>query len=131
MIFMDSGALFSLVVPDDPDHAKIEDWRRHNKESLITTDYCFDELLTLLIARKRSAVAITTGWKIFSGELCRLHFLLPDQIQRAWVVFQAKHTLGWSFTDCTSKVLMDELGIKTAAAFDQHFRQFGGINVVP
>jgi predicted nucleic acid-binding protein len=46
-------------------------------------------------------------------------------------VFQTKHHLGWSFTDCTSKVVIDDLAIRTAAALDQHFRQFGSVTVVP
>ena len=37
----------------------------------------------------------------------------------------------WSFTDCTSKVVIDSLGITTAFSFDQHFRQFGTVTVVP
>ena len=37
----------------------------------------------------------------------------------------------WSFTDCTSKTVMDSLGIRTAFAFDGHFREFGSIEVVP
>ena len=51
-----------------------------NKEPLITTDYCVDEVLTLLIARKRSALALPTGWRIFNEDLCDLHFLTPDQV---------------------------------------------------
>jgi uncharacterized protein len=131
VIFVDSGAIFALVVPDDPDHVKIEDWYRKNKEPLLTSDYCLDELLTLLVARGHPSLAISTGWKIFSGDLCDLQFLVPEQTRRAWAVFQTKHQLGWSFTDCTSKVLIDELGIRTAASLDQHFRQFGNITVVP
>ena len=38
---------------------------------------------------------------------------------------------GWSFTDCTSYVVMERLGIETALAFDDHFRQFGTVTVVP
>ena len=37
----------------------------------------------------------------------------------------------WSFTDCTSRVLMEKLRIERAFAFDQHFLQFGGVKVVP
>lgn len=131
MIFVDTSAIFALVVTDDPDHAKVEDWYGKNTVPLITTDYCLDEVLTLLVARKRPDFAISTGWKIVNEQICRLHFLTPDQIRRAWVVFQAKHSVGWSFTDCTSKVLIDELGIRTAASLDQHFRQFGNLAIVP
>lgn len=131
MIFADSGALFALVVPDDRRHSEVEDWRTSNNQPLITTDYCVDELLPLLVVRRRSTLAVATGWRIFNEELCRLHFLTPDQIRRAWIVFQAKHPLGWSFTDCTSKIVIDDLGIRTAVALDEHFRQFGAVTVVP
>jgi predicted nucleic acid-binding protein len=131
VIFIDTGALFALLVPDDRRHQEIENWRDSSDDRLITTDYCVDELLTLLVARKRSELAITAGWKIFNDDLCRLHFLTPEQIRRAWVIFQAKHTFGWSFTDCTSKVVIDEFGSRTAASLDQHFRQFGNLEIVP
>ena len=38
---------------------------------------------------------------------------------------------GWSFTDCVSRVIMQRLDIRTAFAFDDHFRQFGTVTVVP
>jgi uncharacterized protein len=131
MIFMDAGAIYSLLVPSEARHEDVQQWYDANKEPLITTDYCVDELLTLLIARKRSALVLATGWRIFNEELCRLHFLTPEQIRRAWVIFQAQHRLGWSFTDCTSKVVIDELGIRAAVSLDVHFRQFGNLQVVP
>ncbi len=130
MIFMDTGAIYSLVVPSEVRHEEMQRWYDANEEPLITSDYCVDEVLTLLMARKRSALVVPTGWRIFNEDLCDLHFLTPDQIRRAWVIFQNKLSLGWSFTDCTSKVVIDDLGIRTAAALDQHFRQFG-IEIVP
>jgi len=131
MIFLDTGVIYSLVVPSEARHEETQRWYDANNEPLITTDYCVDEVLTLLIARKRSALVLPTGWRIFNEDLCDLHFLTPDQVRRAWAIFQTKHSLGWSFTDCTSMVLIDELGIRTAASLDQHFRQFGNIAVVP
>jgi predicted nucleic acid-binding protein len=131
MIFLDAGVIYSLVVPSEARHGDVQRWYDANREPLITTDYCVDEVLTLLVARKRFALVAPTGWRLFNEQLCHLHFLTPDQIRRAWAVFQARHPLGWSFTDCTSKVLIDELGIRTAASLDQHFRQFGGITIVP
>ncbi|ERT09640.1 hypothetical protein M595_0283 [Lyngbya aestuarii BL J] len=37
----------------------------------------------------------------------------------------------WSFTDCSSKVIIDKLKLTQAFSFDDHFRQFGSITVVP
>jgi predicted nucleic acid-binding protein len=121
----------SLFVPSEARHKDVQQWYDANKEPLITTDYCVDELLTLLVARKRSALVLAVGWRLLNEQFCRVLFLTPEQVRRAWVVFQTKHSLGWSFTDCTSKVLIDELGIQTAASLDQHFRQFGNLQIVP
>src|SRR5688500_7130290 len=128
---MDAGALYALVVAGDVDHVAVQQWYDANLEPLVTSDYCLDELLTHLVARKRSDLAVATGWKLFKEELCGLRYLKPDQIQRAWIVFQAQHRSGWSFTDCTSKIIIDDLQISKAVALDDHFRQFGNVTVLP
>lgn len=88
-------------------------------------------MLTLLVARKRLSLSVATGWKIFNQELCQLHFLSRDQIHRAWILFQQRAAMGWSFTDCTSKIVIDDRDIKSALALDDHFRQFGNVQVAP
>ena len=37
----------------------------------------------------------------------------------------------WSFCDVLSLVVMRRLGLRQAASFDQHFRQFGEFEVIP
>jgi predicted nucleic acid-binding protein len=86
--------------------------------------------LTLLAARKRPQLAIEAGHGLFDESVARLHFLTSEQINRAWILFQQRAAAGWSFTDCTSKIVIDDLKIQSAAALDQHFRQFN-INIVP
>jgi predicted nucleic acid-binding protein len=91
----------------------------------VTTDYCVDETLTLLVARKRPGLAVHAGQFFFHEDLLTLHFVTDEQVRRAWIVFQQRASAGWSFTDCTSKVVIDELDIKTVLALDAHFQQFG------
>jgi predicted nucleic acid-binding protein len=44
----------------------------------------------------------------------------------AWEVFERfNQDKEWSFTDCTSKVVMENLGIQHVFAFDHHFDQMG------
>ena len=114
MIFLDTGAIYSLVVPSEARHEETQRWY-DGIMRLDYADYCVDELLTLLIARKRSALVLPTGWRIFNEDLCDLHFLTPDQVRRALGHFSGRHSLGWSFTDCTSKMLIDDLEIRTAS----------------
>jgi uncharacterized protein len=130
MVFVDTGAWFARHVPADRNHQRVKAWFDANTELLITTDYCADETLTLLAARGRVRLAIEVGRALFEGNVSELHFVTPDQLHRAWILFQQHASAGWSFTDCTSKVVMDELGIKTAVALDAHFQQFGVV-VVP
>ena len=130
MIFVDTGAWFARFVPDDPDHARVTTWFAANRELLVTSDYCVDETLTLLAARKRPALAIEAGRALFNEAIAELHFLTSEQVNRAWIVFQHRAAAGWSFTDCTSKILIDDLGVTVSAALDRHFQQFG-ISIVP
>ena len=75
--------------------------------------------------------AISLGLDFFTGGLTTIHFLTPKQIEQAWEIFRRFRDKDWSFTDCTSKVVVEELGIAAAFAFDQHFRQFGSVRVLP
>ena len=86
-------------------------------------------ILIMLASRKRPKLAVNAGHVLFDESLARLHFLTSQQIHRAWILFQRRAASGWSFTDCASKCCIDDLKIATAAALDQHFRQFG-VNVV-
>jgi predicted nucleic acid-binding protein len=91
----------------------------------VTSDYCVDETLTLLAARKRIGLALEAGRELFEETLARLHFLTRDQLERSWILFQQRAASGWSFTDCTSKIVIGDLAVNTAVALDDHFRQFG------
>jgi uncharacterized protein len=130
MIFVDTGAWFARHVPADPNHQRVKAWMDANSESLVTTDYCLDETLTLLASRGRPRLALDIGHALFEANVAHIHFITPDQINRAWILFQSRATTGWSFTDCTSKVIIDELNIKVALALDTHFQQFG-IHIAP
>jgi uncharacterized protein len=130
MVFVDTGAWFALYVPSDPNHDRVQDWVRSNRTALLTTDYCIDETLTLLVHRRRPAKAVEAGRMFFHTARVQLHFVNQNQFERAWILFQQRAAAGWSFTDCTSKIVIDDFGICTAAALDEHFRQFG-ITIIP
>jgi len=131
MIFVDTGAWFATVVPSDSDYPVASNWFSQNVETLITMNYVIDETLTLLRMRRENQRAIALGDSFFSGALATVHYLSKTEIQQAWQVFRQFSDKDWSFTDCTSKVVMASLNITQAFAFDHHFRQFGSVQVVP
>ena len=131
MIFTDTGGWFSLSVQADPQHQAAAQWYENNSQVLLTTDFVVDETLTLLKARGQNAKAVTLGTQFFSSALATIYYLTEDDLRASWQIFARYADKEWSFTDCTSKLVMEKLGITEAFAFDQHFRQFGTVAVVP
>ena len=131
MIFVDTGAWYAAFVPGDPDHAAAAAWFRSNTSPLVTTDYVIDELLTLLLVRGEIPIAMKIGPLLLDQSLATLEFVMPQDVREAWSVFQSYRDKKWSFTDCVSRVVMQRMGVAEAFAFDEHFRQFGTVTVVP
>lgn len=130
-VLVDTGAWFALVVPSDPNHERASVWLAFANAALLTTDYIVDETLTLLRARGEQRKAIEIGEEFFAGKLAEVYRLDDDNLRAAWQVFRDYDDKDWSFTDCTSKVIIEKLGLTTAFAFDHHFKQFGSVIVVP
>jgi hypothetical protein len=70
------------------------------------------------------------GGRLLSKRFARLVWVTPEDVQKAWVLFQYRDK-AWSFVDCVSFVLAQRLDIRDACAFDEHFRQFGTLTVHP
>jgi predicted nucleic acid-binding protein len=131
MIFVDTGAWFAAAVPSDPEHPAASRWLAANTEPLLTTDYVVNETLTLLRARGERTRALLLGEAFFGARLAEVYRLTEADIAAAWEVFRRFDDKDWSFTDCTSKVVIERRNVRQAFAFDRHFRQFGTVQVVP
>ena len=131
MIFVDTGAWYALASVRDANHGAAQEWLTQNDQPLYTSDYVIDETVTLLRVRGERAKAVEFLELLRSSTTCQVVFLTPALIRGAATVFQKYHDKDWSFTDCTSKVVIEALGITKAFSFDQHFRQFGSVTVVP
>jgi len=131
MILVDTSAWFAASVPNDPYHSDARAWLEQNAQQLVTADYILDELLTLLKRRGEFQRAVRLGQSILEHEIAQFEWVTPADVEAAWDVFRRFRDKAWSFTDCTSRVVIDRLSIQAAFAFDEHFRQFGNVTVVP
>lgn len=61
------------------------------------------------------------GEYLFAGKICRVHHLTLDEEAEAFEYFKRYQDKEYSFTDCTSFVLMEKLGIREALALDSDF----------
>jgi len=130
-VFVDTGAWFAYFVRRDPDHNSARNWVSANESPLVTSDYILDELFTLLKIRESHVVAVAAGKVLTEDKICRVIKVSFEDFSHAWAIFVQFSDKGWSFTDCTSKVIMERLNISTAFSFDEHFEQFGSITRVP
>ena len=71
------------------------------------------------------------GARFFGDGLAEIHKITEPDIKLAWETFERFADKEWSFTDCTSKVVIEHLGITQAFAFDHHFKQFSTVQIMP
>jgi uncharacterized protein len=131
-VFVDTSAFTALADRDDDNHAKAMAFNKTiDRIQLVTTNYVLDELYTLLLLH--TSYVKTVQFKE------RLDFLITRKTltviwiseaisTQTWQIFEQFNTdKQWSFTDCTSYVVMKEQGITDAFTFDHHFSQMGFI----
>ena len=87
MTFVDIGAWFASVVPEDVNHDSAVRWLAENREPLLTSDYVVDETLTLLKSRHQPDAARKLGRLLFGGGEVEMRYLTPLEIQAARKVF--------------------------------------------
>ena len=131
MIFVDTSAFFAIMDTKDRAHTAAIEWLGVSNDTLLSTDYVIDESLTLLRSRGQAERAIELGRDVLVSQSVVVHRLTDEDFRRSWETFYRFDDKLWSFTDCSSKVVMEQLGITKAFAFDEHFAQFATVQLVP
>lgn len=127
-IFIDTSTFIALLRENDVNHKKAQALSlkiSEEKWKAIITDYIIDETYTGLLTRVSFPAALQFDERLKSG-LWRIELITPERFAGAQEVFR-RHNKDkkWSFTDCTSYVVMKELKISTAFTFDKNFIQMG------
>jgi predicted nucleic acid-binding protein len=91
---------------------------------LVTTDYVLDETYTLLRTALGHGHAVRFGREVSRGGI-DVAQIGPEIQREAWTIFEKYADRDFSFTDCTSFVVMRRAKIRLALTLDRHFRQFG------
>jgi hypothetical protein len=112
----------------DPAHRRALEARDSALKSgkvLVTTDYVIDETLTLIRLRLTLAAAEEWWTQLEGSSRLRWEWIGVARAEKARDVFFRYRDKRYSFTDCTSFVVMKELKLKEALTTDRHFRQMG------
>jgi uncharacterized protein len=125
LLFIDTGAFLALEDESDKHHHEALNFRneilRKKFYKIITTSYVLDEILTLIRVRISISASIDFCRKIRSSNVVTIHSITEEDERIAMDMFEQYDDKTFSFTDCTSFVVMRKMGISEVFGFDRHF----------
>ena len=131
-IFVDTSAFVALFYKKDKNYLKAKIILEKIKEEnalMIITDYIFDECITGIMSNTGHNVAVMAGEFILTSKIIEIFWLDEPLKYKAWDFFKKYSDKEFSFTDCTSFVLMKDMKIRDYFAFDEDFKMTGLIDV--
>lgn len=129
-LFVDTSAWFAFANRKDPDHAAVRDILRRYDDRLVTSNFVFDETVTLARYRLGHHVAEKIGESLLDANVARLIRATSEDEHRAWELFCKRPDQSYSYTDCLSFEMMKRLKVTTAATLDDDFVH-EGFEVLP
>ncbi len=129
-VFVDTGYLLALELANDRNHlAAVRHWEKakQNLPLLVTTSCVFDEVVTFFNGRGRHDKAVAVGSRLLHSRSVRLLYVDEALFHAGWQYFQQYQDKDYSLTDCISFVVMQQMQLVVAYAFDHHFIQAGFI----
>ena len=124
-VFVDTSVWYAYVRADDPDHKAVKSSLEQWEGRLLTSNFVFDEVVTLVRARLGAAKAERVGNTLRDPDTVNMVRVLPEDEEEAWKIFTHPRDKEYSFTDCVSFALMHRLGLETVLSTDHHFQQAG------
>ena len=129
-LFVDTSAWFAFANRSDPDHDSVREVLTRFEGRLFTSNFVFDETVTLARYRLGHHVAAKIGDSLLDGNVVRLIRATADDELRAWELFRKRPDQRYSYTDCLSFEFMKRLEVTRAAALDDDFVR-EGFEVLP
>jgi hypothetical protein len=127
-VFVDTSALVALFNKNDTHHLRAKtvlEKIREDRTRMLITDYIFDECVTTVLSAAGHQSAVTIGDFLLGSRIIEIVWLDNGMKLRAWEYFRRHSDKLFSFTDCTSFIVMKELRVNRFFSFDSDFRQAG------
>ena len=116
-IFVDTSGFFAFLNQDDLHHEEAK--AQFGSGSRVTSNYIFDELMTLLTARGQKDFSVSFGAELRTGKDVKYHFLTLTEEEKSWQLYKKYRDHPLSFTDCTTLVLLREHRASKLLSFDE------------
>ena len=126
--FVDTSALYALIDRRDAHHPVMSERVRGllgSRRRLVTTDYVVCEALNLANARAGHHVGTRILELIERSTAIRVEWIGSLRFEATKIFYRRHSDHRYSFTDCTSFVIMRELRISDVLTTDEHFTEAG------
>ena len=133
-IFIDTSAYIALMNKNDQYHNSAKTYYKKQLKSglrLMTTNFVICETLNFLRAKSDLNIAVKFWENIKKSKIVEEIHVTTDTENNAFELFKKYSDKDFSFTDCTSFVVMKQYNLTTSFTFDEHFRQIGFLVVPP
>lgn len=123
-VLVDTSAVFALLDRSDTNHAvareTLEGLKKQRTKPLLT-NFIVAESHALLLSRLGAEIA--RRWLM--SNVWPIERVSEEDESKATAIIGRYADKTFSYTDATSFAVMERLGLKTAFAFDPHFRHYG------
>jgi predicted nucleic acid-binding protein len=123
--FADAYYFIARINQDDQYHGRVIEFSKTMRANLVTTDWVLMEVADALAGSEVRNQARDYFLYLRSLPHCEVIEAARDLFDRALNYYHRHADKDWSLTDCTSFMVMRDLGIKEALTGDKHFEQAG------
>lgn len=124
-VFLDTSGFYAWLSSDDAHHRQAVRFFTTTNRPLVTTDWVIGETCNLFVARRAPRLVRTLFEALERSVSFHQTTIGPDRFEQARDLFLKYEKHAFPLTDCTSFVVMRELGLKDALTADRHFRTMG------
>jgi predicted nucleic acid-binding protein len=133
-VLADTSALYAFVDRNDASHVAARDAVArilNDRRRIVATDYLIAETVNLASARGGATVAMRVLDLVEQSAGIRVEWIGAERFGAAKTFFRKFSDHRYSFTDCTSFVVMRELRLTEALTTDRHFVEAGFSALLP
>lgn len=125
-LFVDTSAFLALLNADDKEHrAAHSHWLGWIDEGISFETHNYAILESHALIQNRYGMGAIRDFETAIRPLLTVHWVDPQTHRSAVQLLLAADRRSLSLVDCTSFVVMGQVGIETAFAFDRHFAEQG------
>lgn len=127
-VFVDTSFLIALLNSQDADHAAAVSLQvdlKTQKTFKIISEYILLEFCDGLAKLRYRDLAVRSVELLKCDRTVEIIPASSQILHAAWQFFKSRDDKEWGLTDCTSFVIMRQLGLHVALTADRHFQQAG------